>query len=92
MQRALISQKVFMKLFCKSLFQQKCVNLVFILVIIKDKLTDLCGNGLLQNDVINTFCEISSYAQDEREEKGLLRSSEGTCDNVPQMKMVELNI
>ena len=27
---------------------------------IKDKLTDLCENGLLQNDFINTFCEMKS--------------------------------
>ena len=31
-----------------------------ILVIIKDKLTDLCGNQLLQNDLKNTFCAESS--------------------------------
>ena len=30
----------------------------FILVIISDKLTEVCGNGLLQNDFINTLCEI----------------------------------
>ena len=38
--RALISQKVFIK-FCKSQFLHKSVNLFFILVIVKDKLTDL---------------------------------------------------
>ena len=26
----------------------------------KDKFTDLCGNLLLQNDLINTFCEVKS--------------------------------
>ena len=41
---ALISQKVFIKSFCKSQFPHKSVNLFFILVIIKDKLTNLCGN------------------------------------------------
>ena len=25
----------------------------------KNKLTHLCGNGLFQNDCVNTFCEIS---------------------------------
>ena len=39
----LISQKVF-KSFCKSQFPHKFVNLFFISVIIKDKLTDLCEN------------------------------------------------
>ena len=36
----LISQKVF----CQSQFPHKFVNLFFILAIIKEKLTDLCGN------------------------------------------------
>ena len=51
---------VFIKLFCKSQFPHKSVNLFFILVIIKDKLTDLCGNLLLRKDFINTFWEIRS--------------------------------
>jgi hypothetical protein len=40
----LVSHKVFLKPFCKSLFLQKSVNLFFILVIVKDKLTDLWGS------------------------------------------------
>ena len=32
------------------------------LVIIKNTLTDLCGNWLLPNDVVNTFCEIRTPA------------------------------
>ena len=51
-------QKVVIKLFCKSQFSHRSVNLFFISVTIKDKLADLCGNQLLKNDVINTFCEI----------------------------------
>ena len=39
----LISHKVFVKLFCKRQFPHKFVNLFFILVIVKDKLTDLWG-------------------------------------------------
>jgi len=35
-----ISQKVFIKSFCKSQFPQKSVNVSFIIT----KLTDLCGN------------------------------------------------
>ena len=42
--RALISQKVFIQLFRKSHFPHKSVNLFFILVIVKGKLTDLCGS------------------------------------------------
>jgi len=40
----LISQKVFSMSFCKSPFPHKDVNLLCILVMIKHKLTDLCGN------------------------------------------------
>jgi len=36
------------------------VNLFFVLVIVKNKLTDLCGNRLLQDDFINTFWEVQS--------------------------------
>ena len=42
--RVVISQKVFAKLFCRSQFPHKLVNLIFLLVIIKDELTGLCGN------------------------------------------------
>jgi len=38
-----ISQKVFIKSFGKSQFPHKSVNLFFILVIVKDTLTDLWG-------------------------------------------------
>ena len=38
------SQKVFIKLFCTSHFPHKSINLFFILVIIKDKLTGSWGN------------------------------------------------
>ena len=40
----LISQNVFMKSFCKSQFPHKFVNLFCILVIMKNQLTDLCGD------------------------------------------------
>ena len=40
----LISQKVFIKLPCKCPFPHKSVNLFFMLVMIKDTLTVLCGN------------------------------------------------
>ena len=39
-----ISHKVLLKSFCKSHFPHKSVNLLFVLVMIKIKLTDLCGN------------------------------------------------
>ena len=55
----LISQKVFINSFCTSRFPHKSVNLFFKSVMIKDELTDLCGNEPLQNDVINTYCEIN---------------------------------
>ena len=40
----LISHKVLLKSFCKSQFSHKSVNLFFILIIVKDKLTDLWGS------------------------------------------------
>ena len=55
-----ISQKVFIMSFFKGQLPHKSVNLFFILVIPMNKLTNICGNRLLQNDlIINTFCEIS---------------------------------
>jgi hypothetical protein len=38
-----------MKSFGKSPFPHKSVNLFLILVMIKDKMTDFCGNYVLQN-------------------------------------------
>jgi hypothetical protein len=49
---------VFLKLFCKSQVPHKSVNLFFILVAVKDKLTDLWGSWLLQNDFYNTLSEV----------------------------------
>ena len=54
----LVSQKVFIKLVCKSQCQHKSVNLLFISVLRKDKLTNLCGDRFLQTDFMSTFCEI----------------------------------
>ena len=51
-----ISLKVFLKSFCRSQFSHESVNLLFILVIADDKLTDLWGSSLLQNDF--NLCEI----------------------------------
>jgi hypothetical protein len=53
--RYLISQKVSMKLFCKSQFPHKSVNSFFVLVTMKNELMDLLGAGLLQNDFIISF-------------------------------------
>ena len=39
-----ISHQVFPKSFCISQFSHKSVNLIFTLVIVKDKLTDLWGS------------------------------------------------
>ena len=43
-QQDLISQKVFTKSICESKFPHKFVNLFFMSVVMKDKLTDLCGS------------------------------------------------
>ena len=53
------SHRVFSKLFCKTQFPHKSVNLFFLSVMIKDELTDLCWNRLFQNECLNTLCEIA---------------------------------
>ena len=56
----IISQKVFTKSIFKDQFPHKYVNLSFTNnnINIKNELTNLCGNGLLQIDFIDTFFEI----------------------------------
>jgi len=44
-----ILHKVFIKSFCKSQFPQTSVNLSFDITNLKNKVTNLCGNQLLQN-------------------------------------------
>ena len=56
-----ISRKVFIKSFCKRRFPHKSVNLFFMITDIKSELVDLCGNWLLQNNFINTLCEIETF-------------------------------
>ena len=41
---AVLSHRKCIKSFCKSQLPHQSVNLSIILVIIKDKMTDLCGN------------------------------------------------
>ena len=53
-----ISHKVFFKSFCKTQFPHKSVNFFFILVIVKDTLSDFGGIRLLQNDFENSLWEI----------------------------------
>jgi len=50
-----ILQRVSMKSFGKDQFPHKSIDLFFILVMIKNKLMDFCGNFLLQNDFLITF-------------------------------------
>ena len=45
--------------FCKSQCQHKSVNLFFTITNIKNTLMNSYGNGLLKNDCINLFCNIS---------------------------------
>jgi len=52
------SHILFIKSFCKSQFPHKFVNIFFILVKVKDALTDLWGSWPLQNDFRNTLGEI----------------------------------
>ena len=56
----LISQKAFIKSLCRSQVPHQFVDVSFTITDIKDKLANLCGNWLLQNDFENTLCEIMS--------------------------------
>ena len=56
-----ISHKMSVKSFCKSQFPHKFVILFFILVIMKDTLTNLSGNEVLRNDNINYLCEMKVH-------------------------------
>ena len=58
-----IAQKVIKNSFCRSQLTHKPVNLFVIITNIRTKLSDLCGNGLLQNDFVNTFGEIRVCVQ-----------------------------
>ena len=58
----IISQDVYKVVLQKSLsqFPHESVNIFFAITDIKNKLTDLCGNRLLQHNFMNTFCEIKA--------------------------------
>jgi hypothetical protein len=49
------------KVVLQSQFPHKSVDISFKITGIQNELTSLCGNWLLQNDFINTFCEIISF-------------------------------
>ena len=49
------------KSFCGSQLLQKSVNLSLTITYMKNKLTDLCGNYLLQDDFHNTLCEMTPF-------------------------------
>ena len=51
-----ISHKAFLKSSCKTQFPYAFVNSSFFIADVKKKLTSLCGNWLLPNDVVNTGC------------------------------------
>ena len=51
-----ITHKVFLKSFCRSQLLHTSVSLSFAITNMKDKLAYLCGNRLLQNNFMNTFC------------------------------------
>ena len=52
-----------MRWFCNTQFPHKSVNVSVIITNIKNKLTNVCGNRLLQNKFMNTACEITSAPQ-----------------------------
>jgi hypothetical protein len=71
----LISQKVFIQWFRKSRFPHKSVNLSCVTTNIKDKLTDLCGNLLLQDDITNSFCETNADLRSAPRRSSLARAT-----------------
>ena len=76
--RRLIPQIVLAKSFCKSRFPHKSVNLSAIITNIKNELSDVCGNELLQNDVVNTFYEIRALPRDDHPHLEHLSHARGT--------------
>ena len=58
-----LTESVYKVVLQKSILHQSVnvsytIPLIYPFLMIKDRLTDLCGNCLLQNNSINTFCEI----------------------------------
>ena len=85
----LIAHKVFSKVFRKSLFPHKSVKFFFILVTVKDKLTDLWGNRLLHNFFKNTVREIKSFwdrARPLRRTREALRAAGRTQGTAPDLR------
>ena len=68
-----ISQNVFIKSFCKRQFPHKSVNLSFINTNTKNKLMNLCGNGLLRNGFQNAFCGIRGEEASLPNEAGTIK-------------------
>jgi len=60
--RSFIAHKVFIKLFYKSQFPHKFVQLSFNITNIENKSTDVYENRLLQNDFIDTISGIRTVA------------------------------
>ena len=60
LKRELISHEVFFKSFCGSQFPHKSVKSSLTITNIDNKLTDLRGCCLLQNDLKNIWCEIGA--------------------------------
>jgi len=53
-----ILHHVCLRSFCRIQLPHKSVNLLFTITNMKNKLTDLCGNGLFQNDLKSTLSEM----------------------------------
>ena len=79
----LSSQRLFIKWLLKSEFPQKFVNLSFIITGMKNTLTDLCENHFLQDNFINTFCEINSDAKAKLTRSGRLRVPASSSSSAP---------
>jgi len=69
-----LSHKVFVKSFRKSQSSHKSANPSFIIANIKDTVTELCWNELLQSDIRNTFCEIKVVGHQTTEPRSVPHS------------------
>ena len=82
--QTLIWKKVLTMSFWKSHTLHKSVNLLFIIANVKDKLINLYGNWLLQNDFLKTKCETRSVPQETPSPS--VASEQSSARSLPQPK------
>ena len=66
--------------FAKVTCTHKSVNISYTLVIMKDQLTNLCGNALLQNDITKIFLSNKTWLQAAAHTEVLAHAVVSRCD------------